>query len=80
MYSIKKAFLKNFTRFTGKYLRWSLFFNFIKNTPTLFYCCVIFKNAYCEEHLRTAASELTLEIDRLELCFCAVAFKTILTQ
>ena len=29
----------------------------------MFYCCEIFKNTYFEEHLRTAASELTLESD-----------------
>ena len=37
-----------------------------------------FKNTYFEEHLRTDASELTLESDCLELCFWTVAFKTIL--
>ena len=40
----------------------------------------IFKNTYFEEHLRTAASTLTLESDCLELCFCTVAFKTIQTR
>ena len=39
----------------------------------------IFKNAYFEEHLHMAASELTLWSDGLGLCFW-VAFKTILTQ
>ena len=40
--------------------------------------CEIFKNTYFEEHLRTAASELTLPSD-LELRFW-IAFKTILTK
>ena len=39
-----------------------------------------FKNTYFGEHLRTTASELTLESDCLELCFWTVAFKTILTR
>ena len=42
--------------------------------------CKIFKNTCFEEHLCTAASELNLESDCLELCFWTVAFKTILTQ
>ena len=40
--------------------------------------CEIFKNTCFEEHLRTAASELTLPSD-LELRFW-IAFKTILTK
>ena len=40
--------------------------------------CEIFKNTYFEEHLRTAASELTLESDCFILCFWTVVFKTIL--
>ena len=52
-----------------------------KETPTqVFYCCDIFKNTYFEEHLRKAASELTLEIDCVELCFWTVAFKTVVTR
>ena len=39
----------------------------------------IFKNTYFEEHLHTAASELTLRSDCLELCFW-IAFKTTSTQ
>ena len=46
----------------------------------MFSWCEIFKNTYFEEHLRTAASELTLRSDCLDLCFWTVAFKTILTQ
>ena len=38
------------------------------------------RNSYFEEHLRTAASGLTLQNDCLKLCFWTVAFKTILTQ
>ena len=37
------------------------------------------RNSFLKEHLRTAASELTLRSDCLELCFWAAAFKTILT-
>ena len=39
----------------------------------------ILKNSYFEEHLFTAASELTLWSDCLELCLF-IAFKMILTQ
>ena len=53
-----------------------------KNPTQMFSCeyCKIFKNTYFKKHLRTAASELALEIDCLRLCFWTVAFKTILTQ
>ena len=33
----------------------------------------MFKKTYFEEHLHTAASELTLESDCLEICFWTVA-------
>ena len=39
----------------------------------------ISKNTYFEEHLRTAASEVSLGSHRLGLSFGRVAFKTILT-
>ena len=39
----------------------------------------IFKNNYFQEHLHTAASELILRSDCLELCFW-IALKTISTQ
>ena len=64
----KKAVFKNFAMFTRKFLYWSLFFkkvlglkacNFIKKKLQQVFsceCCEIFKNAYFEEHLRTAAS------------------------
>ena len=39
----------------------------------------IFANTYFEEYLRTAASELTLWSDCLELCFW-IEFKMILTR
>ena len=39
----------------------------------------LFKNTYLEEHLRTAASEVTLGSDFLGLSFWTTAFKTILT-
>ena len=38
------------------------------------------RKTHFEEHLRTAACELTLRSDYLELCFWTVAFKTILTH
>ena len=54
----KKAVLKNFGIFTGKYLCWSVFFN---KKAGLQVCSFIkkrvFKNTYFEEHLWTAASE-----------------------
>ena len=37
------------------------------------------KNTYFEEHLRMAASEVTLGSDCLRLSFWKVAFKAILT-
>ena len=42
--------------------------------------CEISKNIYFEEHLRTAASEVTLGSDCLGFSFWTVAFKTILTE
>ena len=50
-------------------------------TFLMFSCeyCEIFKNTYFEEHLRTAASEVTLRSDCLGRSFWTVAFKTILT-
>ena len=39
----------------------------------------IFQSNYLEEHLRTAAFEMTLWSDSLELCFW-IACKTIVTQ
>ena len=39
----------------------------------------ISKNTYLEEHLRTAASEVTLGSDCLGLSFWRIAFKTVLT-
>ena len=79
--SIKKAVLKNFAVFTENTCVGVFSSALLKrdsNTGVLL--CEIFKNTYFEEHLRTAASELTLEIDYLELCFGTVAFKTILTR
>ena len=32
----KKSVLKNFTKFTGKHLRWSLFFNKVAGLNTFF--------------------------------------------
>ena len=67
----KKDFLKNFSIFTGKQLRWSLFSiklhvcsptTLFKRDSTQVFCCEyceIFKNTHFEEHLRAAASVLT---------------------
>ena len=67
---MKKAILKNFSKFTGKHLCWSFFFNKVadlrpatllkKETPTQLFSysfCEIFKNTYFVEHLRTVASK-----------------------
>ena len=66
----KKALLKNFSIFTGKYLRWNIFLNkvatlqacnFIKRDSNTGVSCEyfeIFKNTYFEKHLRTTASAL----------------------
>ena len=66
--SIEKAILKNFSIFTGKHLRWTLFFNrvaglkpatVLKETPTkMFFCgyCENFKKTYFQEKLQTTAS------------------------
>ena len=43
------------------------------------FSCEISIYTYFEEHLRTAASEKTLESDCLGLSFWRVAFKTTLT-
>ena len=57
--------LKDFVNLTGKQLRWSFFLknfliNFIKKElqhSFLVKFCEIFKNTYCEEHLRTTVAE-----------------------
>ena len=65
----KKGVLTNFTKFTGKHLCQSLFFNkvsdlrpaalFKKSMAQVFSCefCEISKNTFLTEHLWTAASE-----------------------
>ena len=50
------------------------------NTDVFCEYCEISMNTYFEEHLRTAASELTLGSDSLGVSFWTVAFKTILAQ
>ena len=67
--SIKKLVLKNFRKFTGKHLCWSIFLineeglkacNFIKKRLQhryfLLNFCDIFKNNYFEEYLQTTAT------------------------
>ena len=54
--SMKRAVLKNFATFTGKYLRWGLFLTKLQTSSKY---CKIFKNSYFEEHLRTAPSVAT---------------------
>ena len=75
--SIKKGVLKNFTKFAGKHLCQSFFFNkvaglspatlwpatLLKKGP-LFSCefCEIFKNIFFTEHLRMTASTFAIFI------------------
>ena len=68
----KKGVLKNFAKFTEKYLRWNLFFNkvadlspatLLKKPPTqVFSCefCKILKNNFSTEHLRKTDSVLDI--------------------
>ena len=66
VFQIKKDVLKNFAKFTGKYLCQSHFFsklqacNFIKKEilAQVFSCefCEMFKNTFFTEHLRTTVS------------------------
>ena len=55
--------------------------NFIEKRlqPSCFPVAKFLQNTYFEEHMRMAASELTLRSDCLELFFWTVAFKIILT-
>ena len=55
--SIEKDVLEIFTKFTGKHLCQSLFFN-NKTLPQVFSCefCEIFRNIFFTEHLRVTAS------------------------
>ena len=58
----KKGVLKNFTKFTGKHLCWSLFFKnlfFLKKRLREFSCefCEIFKNTFFYRTPPVAASE-----------------------
>ena len=59
---MKKAVLKNFTKFTGKHLCQGLFFNKVakKTQAQVFSCefCEISENTFFTEHLRAAASAL----------------------
>ena len=56
--SIKKGVLRNFAKFTGKYLCQSLFFKKVRKETLaqLFFCkfCKTFKNTIFTEHLWTA--------------------------
>ena len=60
---VKDGFLENLSKFTRKYMCWSIFFqacHFIKKeTPTrVFFCSFskIFRNSFFTGHLRKAAS------------------------
>ena len=51
--SFKKGILKNYVKFSGKQLCWSVFFSYQKQTPTQ--VCEyreIFENSFFIEHLR----------------------------
>ena len=67
MYSIKKAALKNFTKFTGKRLCFSLFVKLQTFSPASLLKSDsntgIFLLRNFEKHLLTAVSELTLQSD-----------------
>ena len=63
-FSIEKGVLKYFTKFTGKHLCQSLFFNKVVETlAQVFSCrfCEIFKNTSFTEHLRATALILFVE-------------------
>ena len=65
---MKKGALVNFTKFTGKHLCQSLFFNKVKETPAQVFSCEfgeISKNTLFTEHLCTTASDF----------ICGVFFK-----
>ena len=58
----KKSILKNFTKFAGRHLCQSLFFNKVAGQETLAQVfphefCEIFKNTFFTEHLRATASK-----------------------
>ena len=53
--SFEVGILKNFTIFSVKHLRWSLFFSYQKKTPTQVLSweyCEIFETSFFIEHLR----------------------------
>ena len=58
MRSLRKGALRNFTKFTGKHLWHSLFFNKVAALAQVFSCefCEISKNTFFTEHLWTTAS------------------------
>ena len=77
--SIKKPFRKNF-EYLQELLKIILEL-YYKETPTQMLSCEywkISKNTYLEEHLRTAASEVTWGSGCLGLSFWRITFKTIL--
>ena len=56
-YFMKKAVLKNFVMFTGKFQTWNFIKKrFQKEIQFSLEYCEIFKNSYFEDHLLTAAS------------------------
>ena len=59
-----KGVLRNFTKFTGKHICQSLFFNKKETLAQVLSCefCEIFKNNFFTEHLWTTASNLILNI------------------
>ena len=58
MCSVNKVVLRNFTKFTGKHLWQSLFFNKKETLAQVFSCqfCEISKNTFFTEHLRVTPS------------------------
>ena len=68
--SVRKGVLGNFTKFTGKHLCQSLFFNKVAETlAQVFSCefCQISKNTFFTEHLRATASTYMRRIDTHQL-------------
>ena len=65
----KKRVLKNFTKFTGKHLCQSLFFNKVAGLSQVFSCefCEIFKNAYFYRTPLVAASVCNAEISNVKI-------------
>ena len=67
-FSVKKGVLRNFTKFTGKHLCQSVFFNKRETLAQVFSCefCEISKNIFFREHHRATTSVLRTLSDNHE--------------